>query len=358
MDNHKDSSSPAYLGGGFSAGTDNDEITSSIEFNSSTLAVADPATDHTASNITSMGDALIASRVDTYEHTNRIFSDNAIKAVVLVVACHIALVMALHLLWHSSSLPLTITPPAAPKINAYTVTAAQLTQWQSTSLAEELPETETETHLSQQPVEEAQPSPSQSVATTAVEREATDQVLMPPALEVIVEAPSLPEALNEPQPSWMQTTAPAKNQYLFDIQQDRAATVSNDIVEHNVSSFTQSYITQQRNQALDTLVATQAEQYTATKTMSALTPDMLVLELPKIDYYDTALTLDNEMDPNRIVKIGDTCYRIAKVPTPLNPHAENIGFPFNCTGDKIKRAIQAAMTKRLQKMHHPAVKNH
>lgn len=219
MDNHKDSSSPAYLGGRFSAVTDNDEITSSIEFNSSTLAVADPATDHTASNITSMGDALIASRVDTYEHTNRIFSDNAIKAVVLVVACHIALVMALHLLWHRSSLPLTITPPAAPKINAYTVTAAQLTQWQSTTLAEELPETETETetetHLSQQPVEEAQPSPSQSVATTAVEREATDPALMPPAVEVIAEAPSLPEALNEPQPSWMQTAAPAKNQYLL-----------------------------------------------------------------------------------------------------------------------------------------------
>ncbi|WP_394201882.1 hypothetical protein [Shewanella waksmanii] len=286
--------------------------------------------------------------VSPVNHVSSNTSKFALSMIPIALAAHIILLLALHHLWRNADYQIEITAPQAPKIQAYTVTAAQLAQWQADTQTPLLPETETETETETENQEVSPNVEDEPEATVIVDDAQLDQDEAAPLVnkQTVVS--------NPPQLNYRKPNTP---QY-FERQIDKRFTQKAiDPNNHNVSSFTQSYMQKQHQQAMDALVADSAASYTSKKSMSALTADMLVLELPTIDFYDTALTLDNELDPNRVVKIGDTCYRIAKVPTPLNPHAENIGFPFNCTGDKVKKAIQAAVAKRLQKMHHHAVKN-
>ena len=117
----------------------------------------------------------------------------------------------------------------------------------------------------------------------------------------------------------------------------------------NFSASTQKYLSRQKEAALGELFIEQANQYTRTKTLSEMDGEMIILELPKVDTWSDAETLDRGVDPNRIVKKGDTCYRIVKTPTPINPHAENLGYPFRCDGDSVVAALKRAIAKRVHK---------
>ncbi|MCG9746612.1 hypothetical protein [Shewanella sp. Isolate8] len=117
-----------------------------------------------------------------------------------------------------------------------------------------------------------------------------------------------------------------------------------------VSAMTGDYMARDRQAQLDNLVQSAATNATQKKSMSEMDGDMRVLALPKENEYETAITLDSKVDPNRIVKIGDTCYRVVSVATPINPHGENLGFPFKCSGDKVKQAIKEGLDKHLSMM--------
>ncbi|WP_152619178.1 hypothetical protein [Shewanella sp. cp20] len=117
-----------------------------------------------------------------------------------------------------------------------------------------------------------------------------------------------------------------------------------------VSTMTGDYMARDRQAQLDNLVQSAATNATQKKSMSEMDGDMRVLALPKENEYETAITLDSKLDPNRIVKIGDTCYRVVSVATPINPHAENLGFPFKCGIDEVKQAIKEGLDKHLSMM--------
>ncbi|QYJ80815.1 hypothetical protein [Shewanella aegiceratis] len=117
-----------------------------------------------------------------------------------------------------------------------------------------------------------------------------------------------------------------------------------------VSAATGDYMARYRQAQLDKLVEHAADKATQKKSMSEMDGKMRVLALPKENEYETAITLDSKVDPNRIVKIGDTCYRVVSVATPINPHGENLGFPFKCGGDKVKQAIKDSLDKHLSMM--------
>ncbi|GIU35286.1 hypothetical protein L2719_19060 [Shewanella schlegeliana] len=121
----------------------------------------------------------------------------------------------------------------------------------------------------------------------------------------------------------------------------------------NVSRFTQSYLEKQRANQLDTLIVDRARRYTQKRSLSEMDADMQELIFPEVDEYSKVVSTDHRLDPNRIVRHGDTCYRIVKVPTQLNPYAENIGYAFNCGGDKVKKAINDAIAARLEKLMLP-----
>ncbi|QYJ96049.1 hypothetical protein K0J45_10735 [Shewanella alkalitolerans] len=117
-----------------------------------------------------------------------------------------------------------------------------------------------------------------------------------------------------------------------------------------VSAATGDYMARYRQAQLDKLVEHAADKATQKKSMSEMDGEMRVLALPKENEYETAITLDSKVDPNRIVKIGDTCYRVVSVATAINPHGENLGFPFKCGGDKVKQAIKDSLDKHLSMM--------
>ncbi|MXR67477.1 hypothetical protein GNT65_02145 [Shewanella sp. JBTF-M18] len=116
------------------------------------------------------------------------------------------------------------------------------------------------------------------------------------------------------------------------------------------SAVAGDYMVRYRQSRLDELVERAASNATQKKSMSEMDGEMRGLVLPKENEYEAAITLDSKLDPNRIVKIGDTCYRVVSVATPINPHGENLGFPFKCGGDKVKQAIKDSLDKHLSMM--------
>ncbi|MCD8557823.1 MAG: hypothetical protein LRY75_03165 [Shewanella xiamenensis] len=118
----------------------------------------------------------------------------------------------------------------------------------------------------------------------------------------------------------------------------------------SVGLFTQRYFERQREQALDDLVLEQANYYSKRSNMSEMSPEMEVLIVPNADDFSGPTSLDLELDPNRIVRQGNTCYRVVKVGTPINPYAENLGFPFDCSGKKMNQEIDDAIKAQLDKM--------
>lgn len=117
----------------------------------------------------------------------------------------------------------------------------------------------------------------------------------------------------------------------------------------SVNRFTQSYLAKQRASQLDSLVIERAAKYTQQRSLSEMDGDMQELVFPEVDTYSKVATTDHVLDPNRIIRKGDTCYRIVKIGDQINPYAETIGFPFNCGGDKVKKAINDAIAARLNK---------
>ncbi|MFT5790586.1 MAG: hypothetical protein ACI8SJ_002715, partial [Shewanella sp.] len=117
----------------------------------------------------------------------------------------------------------------------------------------------------------------------------------------------------------------------------------------NAMAFAQSYLQRKNDAALDALIIDKAKEYTRPHSLSEMDGDMVELVFPEVDEYSKVPTTDHRLDPNRIVRQGDTCFRIVQVPTQINPYAENIGYPFNCGGDKVKKAINEAISARLEK---------
>ncbi|BCV40747.1 hypothetical protein [Shewanella algae] len=105
-----------------------------------------------------------------------------------------------------------------------------------------------------------------------------------------------------------------------------------------------------QQQALLQLSQQYADKATGRKSLSEMDGEMEVLWVNDADDFNKVASLDLPLDPNRIVKDGDTCYRVVKVPTPLNPYAENLGFPFKCGQTEMEKALKEAVASRLKRL--------
>ncbi|PKG58197.1 hypothetical protein [Shewanella sp. GutDb-MelDb] len=121
------------------------------------------------------------------------------------------------------------------------------------------------------------------------------------------------------------------------------------VPRRSAMAIAQSYLQRKNDAALDALIVDKANKYSGPHSLSKMDGDMVELVFPEVDEYSKIPTTDHRLDPNRIVRHGDTCFRIVQVPTQINPYAENIGYPFNCGGDKVKKAINDAISARLEK---------
>jgi hypothetical protein len=86
-------------------------------------------------------------------------------------------------------------------------------------------------------------------------------------------------------------------------------------------------------------------------TLSEMTPEMPRYKVQIIEDNTQPTTLNHRLDPNRRVKKGDTCYKVVKLGTQVNPYAEGLGFAEPCDPvSPTKRAVDAAISNRLSNM--------
>ncbi|WP_299810243.1 hypothetical protein [uncultured Shewanella sp.] len=124
--------------------------------------------------------------------------------------------------------------------------------------------------------------------------------------------------------------------------------INNQLAQSSVQMFTQSYLARQRETHLDEQILNTAEQYTQKRSLSEMDGTMQELIFVEEDEYSKIITTQHRLDPNRVLKQGNDCYRIVKNGNQINPYAENPGYWFNCGEDKTKKAINEAIDKRLE----------
>ncbi|MBE7216175.1 hypothetical protein MK852_13215 [Shewanella benthica] len=287
--------------------------------------------------------------LSAYDHVNLVANKlrtSWLLVSILVISCHLALVFTLNILWTSAPLLYSQAKHDGTKSEVPLLKGPQLKAYMYYQApAIEKSRSELIDNLGLEP---------KLTAADLTESDVSQVLLKPKSKQdSFVEDPVVIEAkqsLAEPEDFSKSKNASSMSQssYFFSPEQE-----NNDGSDRlNISNFsasTQKYLSRQREAALGELFVAQANQYTRTKTLSEMDGEMIILELPKVDILSDTETLGDGLDPNRIVKKGDTCYRIVKTPTPINPHAENLGYPFRCDGDSVAAALTRAIAKRVHK---------
>ncbi|HBF45771.1 MAG TPA: hypothetical protein DDW91_04485, partial [Shewanella frigidimarina] len=119
----------------------------------------------------------------------------------------------------------------------------------------------------------------------------------------------------------------------------------------SIQQATSHFIQQNNIAALDTLIGSQtALQNQPTGTMSEMDPNLDFIELaPEIDI-NQPHTFNHRLDPNRIVKQGDYCYRVVELPTQVNPHGWGLGFAEFCGEDQVKKQLTESINNRINRI--------
>lgn len=243
--------------------------------------------------------------------------DHKILLLLFVIAMHVLVIAVINQFWVKQDLHLSVPTPV--KISSYLYVAPKKAQLE--------------------PIDD-----EAIVKTTAVEK-----VLVEKTAVIIDEKPKPGKSTESLPANARQTTVSSntENNELSTI--DTTAKTASKNNRYSAMAAAQSYLQRQNDAALDALIVDKANEYTGPHSLSVMDGNMEELVFPEVDQYSKVPTNDHRLDPNRVVRQGDTCYRIVKTPTQINPYAENIGFPFNCGGDKVKKAIDAAISARLEK---------
>ncbi len=271
---------------------------------------------------------------------------NAFSSWTVAGAAHLVLLLGLSWFWQQAEWQRVVTEPAKPKALQSYLYFSQPSPKQLTPVPEALEE-----EAITQPKEaiEVQKAEQQKQAAEESEQE-TEQVAVQdqkeqripktrdqsvkPIARVIEEtknaAVPAPERANDfrPQPA---------EQAQLDFSSN-ALKSARKVLQHS------------QQQALQQLSQQYADKATERKSLSEMDGEMEVLWVNDADDFNKVASLDLPLDPNRIVKDGDTCYRVVKVPTPLNPYAENLGFPFKCGQTEMEKALKEAVASRLKRL--------
>lgn len=291
-----------------------------------------------------------------------------LSLLFFVILVHVCLFLLICILWRPQLNPfgLTETESRGPKVTAlkaYFIYAPAVEKAESATLETEIKaEDKTEAESSVTPT--IVPTPQTQVKPLPILEkvvpEKVDQGKVKPDTvkpDITQSSQSQSSAQSEVQPAEVTAKKPTNTLDGTEIKPQLGAKSSpaaegesTIATSSSMSLFTQQYFERQREQALDDLVIEQADKFTRKSNMSEMSPEMEVLFVPNADDFGGTTSLDLPLDPNRIVRKGDTCYRVVQLGTQVNPYAENLGFPFDCSGKKINQAIDDAIQSRLNKM--------
>lgn len=291
-----------------------------------------------------------------------------LSLLFFVILVHVCLFLLICILWRPQLNPfgLTETESRGPKVTAlkaYFIYAPAVEKAESATLETEI-KAEDKTEATSSVTPTIVPTPATQVKPLPILEkvmpEKVDQGKVKPDTvkpDITQSSQSQSSAQSEVQPAEVTAKKPTNTLDGTEIKPQLGAKSSpaaegesTIATSSSMSLFTQQYFERQREQALDDLVIEQADKFTRKSNMSEMSPEMEVLFVPNADDFGGTTSLDLPLDPNRIVRKGDTCYRVVQLGTQVNPYAENLGFPFDCSGKKINQAIDDAIQSRLNKM--------
>lgn len=281
---------------------------------------------------------------------------NAFSSWTVAGAAHLVLLLGLSWFWQQAEWQRVVTEPAKPKALQSYLYFTQPSPKPLTpvpeALAEEAitqPKEAIEVQKAEQQKTEQQNTEQQKQAAEESEQE-TEQVAVQNQKEQRI--PKTREQSVKPTGRFIEDTknaaVPAPER-ANDFRPQPAEQAQLDFSSSALKSA-RKVLQHSQQQALQQLSQQYADKATGRKSLSEMDGEMEVLWVNDADDFNKVASLDLPLDPNRIVKDGDTCYRVVKVPTPLNPYAENLGFPFKCGQTEMEKALKEAVASRLKRL--------
>lgn len=271
---------------------------------------------------------------------------NAFSSWTAAGAAHLVLLLGLSWFWQQAEWQRVVTEPAKPKALQSYLYFSQPSPKQLTPAPEALAEeaiTQTKEAI------EVQKAEQQKQAAEESEQE-TEQVAVQDQKEQRI--PKTRDQSVKPIGRVIEETknaaVPAPER-ANDFRSQPAEQAQLDFSSNALKSA-RKVLQHSQQQALQQLSQQYADKATGRKSLSEMDGEMEVLWVNDADDFNKVASLDLPLDPNRIVKDGDTCYRVVKVPTPLNPYAENLGFPFKCGQTEMEKALKEAVASRLKRL--------
>ncbi|MFV0511801.1 MAG: hypothetical protein ACK5M8_21500 [Shewanella algae] len=271
---------------------------------------------------------------------------NAFSSWTVAGAAHLVLLLGLSWFWQQAEWQRVVTEPAKPKALQSYLYFSQPSPKPLTPVPEALAE-EAITQLKE--AIEVQKAEQQKQAAEESEQE-TEQVAVQDQKEQ-----SIPKTRDQSVKPIGRVIEETKNaavpapERANDFRPQPAEQAQLDFSSNALKSA-RKVLQHSQQQALQQLSQQYADKATGRKSFSEMDGEMEVLWVNDADDFNKVASLDLPLDPNRIVKDGDTCYRVVKVPTPLNPYAENLGFPFKCGQTEMEKALKEAVASRLKRL--------
>ncbi|MBB1437304.1 hypothetical protein H5202_01215 [Shewanella sp. SG41-4] len=288
-----------------------------------------------------------------------------LKPVLTALFIHVLLIYVLIAFWYQDAtqrMSALVVKPSTTAIKSYLMTSAQYQSMTQTSLSPKLNDIE-----NAQPVQSKPPIVDINADIDVdVEIDKIDEIDVDIEIDespsTTIKTTETQTSLNENntldnvmpsnnKPNNIQSTASAKipNALPNQIKPDTTTDVNKSAPSFaSIQQATSHFIQQNNIAALDTLIGSQtALQNKPTGTMSEMDSNLDFIELaPEIDISQPH-TFNHRLDPNRIVKQGDYCYRVVELPTQVNPHGWGLGFATFCGEDQVKKQLTEAIRKRV-----------
>jgi hypothetical protein len=268
-----------------------------------------------------------------------------LKPVLTAFIIHVLLIYVLIAFWYQDTtqrVSALVVKPSPTAIKSYLMTSTQYQSITQTSLPPKLYDLEKAQHIKNfPPIIDTNVDVSQSTSIytketpTSLDEDNTLDKVMPSSNKPNNIQPHVITKKNNVLPSQI------KPKMTTDINKSAPSLAS-------IQQATSHFIQQNNIAALDTLVGSQtALQNKPTGTMSEMDPNLDFIELAAEIDISQPHTFNHRLDPNRIVKQGDYCYRVVELATQVNPHGWGLGFATFCGEDQVKKQLTEAIRKRV-----------
>ncbi|MCW3172044.1 hypothetical protein [Shewanella subflava] len=260
-----------------------------------------------------------------------------VKPIAVAIVIHIILFGILGLFWqqsHQQRKDGLVTPQAALKINSYIITTEQYEAMvnAANSNKENIDDKPHKT-LNDIPAQQLNTQPDLEKPTiivpTAIESDDKGSI----ANEAEVTDKAIPQNKAPP-------TEPKDEQSNTLSRVDKSSAAPSNLTSEDIRRASRHFLQQINEQEFDAMVGRQTASISMVGTMSEMDADRDYIEIHQKQDLSQPHSYNHRLDPNRIVKQGDYCYRVVNLATQVNPYGEGLGFAEFCGTEQLKIAMQ------------------